>query len=707
MNLILQQFRSYVPNVNHTVLAAPLIVMVILAMMILPLPALVLDMLFTFNICLSVIVLMAVVYSERPLDLGVFPTVLLIATLMRLSLNVASTRVVLLHGHTGEDAAGKVIQSFGEFVIGGNYTVGFVVFAILVIINFVVVTKGAGRVSEVSARFTLDAMPGKQMAIDADLNSGVITQEEAKKRRLEISQESDFYGSMDGASKFVRGDAIAGMLILFINILGGLAIGTMQYDLSFVEAGKIYTLLTIGDGLVAQIPSLLLSTAAAIMVTRVSSSQDMSEQIVLQLLNNSKTLYVTTGLLALLGIIPGMPNLAFLSMALVTGGLAYWFQEREKRQESDTPKQDRETVIPERELGWEDVEHIDEIGLEVGYRLIPMVDKSQEGQLLGRIKGVRKKLTQELGFLLPSIHIRDNLDLEPDSYRIVIRDSRVARASVDPDKVLAINPGQVYGKLPGNMSVDPVFGLEAIWIDNNLRDQAQTYGYTVVDSSTVIATHISQILQQHSWELLGHEQVQVLLDRYAETSPKVLEDVIPKVISLGVLVKVMQNLLKENIPIRDIRTILESIIECSNRTQDPDILTAVVRTQLARIIIERIFGEDGEINVITLHTSLEHILQQSKQAMQEGGVIEPALAQRLLEWIKEAAERQEVAGQAAALLVPDNLRDMLAKMIRTQVPRLNILACSEIPQNREITVVANIGNEVESSNANDVKPNEL
>lgn len=707
MNLILQQFRSYVPNVNHTVLAAPLIVMVILAMMILPLPALVLDMLFTFNICLSVIVLMAVVYSERPLDLGVFPTVLLIATLMRLSLNVASTRVVLLHGHTGEDAAGKVIQSFGEFVIGGNYTVGFVVFAILVIINFVVVTKGAGRVSEVSARFTLDAMPGKQMAIDADLNSGVITQEEAKKRRLEISQESDFYGSMDGASKFVRGDAIAGMLILFINILGGLAIGTMQYDLSFVEAGKIYTLLTIGDGLVAQIPSLLLSTAAAIMVTRVSSSQDMSEQIVLQLLNNSKTLYVTTGLLALLGIIPGMPNLAFLSMALVTGGLAYWFQEREKRQESDTPKQDRETVIPERELGWEDVEHIDEIGLEVGYRLIPMVDKSQEGQLLGRIKGVRKKLTQELGFLLPSIHIRDNLDLEPDSYRIVIRDSRVARASVDPDKVLAINPGQVYGKLPGNMSVDPVFGLEAIWIDNNLRDQAQTYGYTVVDSSTVIATHISQILQQHSWELLGHEQVQVLLDRYAETSPKVLEDVIPKVISLGVLVKVMQNLLKENIPIRDIRTILESIIECSNRTQDPDILTAVVRTQLARIIIERIFGEDGEINVITLHTSLEHILQQSKQAMQEGGVIEPALAQRLLEWIKEAAERQEVAGQAAALLVPDNLRDMLAKMIRTQVPRLNVLAYSEIPQNREITVVANIGNEVESSNANDVKQNEL
>lgn len=707
MNLILQQFRSYVPNVNHTVLAAPLIVMIILAMMILPLPALVLDMLFTFNICLSVIVLMAVVYSERPLDLGVFPTVLLIATLMRLSLNVASTRVVLLHGHTGDDAAGKVIQSFGEFVIGGNYTVGFVVFAILVIINFVVVTKGAGRVSEVSARFTLDAMPGKQMAIDADLNSGVITQEEAKKRRLEISQESDFYGSMDGASKFVRGDAIAGMLILFINILGGLAIGTMQYDLSFVEAGKIYTLLTIGDGLVAQIPSLLLSTAAAIMVTRVSSSQDMSEQIVLQLLNNSKTLYVTTGLLALLGIIPGMPNMAFLSMALITGGLGYWFQEREKRQKTDAPKEQQETVIPERELGWEDVEHIDEIGLEVGYRLIPMVDKSQDGQLLGRIKGVRKKLTQELGFLLPSIHIRDNLDLEPDSYRIVIRDSRVARASVDPDKVLAINPGQVYGKLPGNMSVDPVFGLEAIWIDTSLRDQAQTYGYTVVDPSTVIATHISQILQQHAWELLGHEQVQVLLDRYAETSPKVLEDVIPKVISLGVLVKVMQNLLKENIPVRDIRTILESIIECSNRTQDPDLLTAVVRTQLSRVIIERIFGEDGEISVITLHTSLEHILQQSKQAMQEGGVIEPALAQRLLDWIKEAAERQEVAGQAAALLVPDNLRDMLAKMIRTQVPRLNVIAYSEIPQDREITVVANIGNEVDSSNTNDIKQNEL
>ena len=705
MNLILQQFKTYVPNVNHTVLAAPLIVMVILAMMILPLPALVLDMLFTFNICLSVIVLMAVVYSERPLDLAVFPTVLLIATLMRLSLNVASTRIVLLHGHTGEDAAGKVIQSFGEFVIGGNYTVGFVVFAILVIINFVVVTKGAGRVSEVSARFTLDAMPGKQMAIDADLNSGVITQEEAKKRRMEISQESDFYGSMDGASKFVRGDAIAGMLILFINILGGLAIGTMQYDLSFSEAGKIYTLLTIGDGLVAQIPSLLLSTAAAIMVTRVSSSQDMSEQIVLQLLNNSKTLYVTTGLLALLGVIPGMPNLAFLSMALITGGLAYWFQIREDRQETDEPEQQAVPQMQERELGWEDVEHIDEIGLEVGYRLIPMVDKSQDGQLLGRIKGVRKKLTQELGFLLPSIHIRDNLDLEPDSYRIVIRDSRIAKANVDPDKVLAINPGQVYGKLPGNMSVDPVFGLEAIWVDENLRDQAQSFGYTVVDPSTVIATHISQILQQHGWELLGHEQVQVLLDRYSETSPKVIEDVIPKVVPLGVLVKVMQNLLRENIPIRDIRTILETIIEHSSRTQDPDVLTALVRTQLARVIVERIFGEEGEINVISLNASLEHILQQSKQSMQEGGVIEPALAQRILEWVKEAAERQEVAGQTAALLVPDNLRDMMARMIRAQVPRLNVIAYSEIPQNREITVVATVGNDTDISNTNETMQN--
>ncbi len=678
-------------------LGAPLILMAILAMMVIPLPPFLLDIFFTFNIALSLVVLLAVIYSQRPLDLAVFPTVILIATLLRLSLNVASTRVVLLDGHTGPDAAGKVIESFGDFVVGGNYTVGFVVFTILVVINFVVVTKGAGRISEVTARFTLDAMPGKQMAIDADLNSGLINQEEAKLRRSEVAQEADFYGAMDGASKFVRGDAIAGILILFINILGGLGIGILQHDLAMADAARIYTLLTIGDGLVAQIPSLFLSTAAAIIVTRVSSASDMGQQIMFQLFQSPKTLYITAAILGLIGIIPGMPNVVFLLFAGITAGFAYWMAENrnsvEEEVESIEPEPALESAEEERELGWDDVESIDQIGLEVGYRLIPMVDRKQGGQLLSRVKGVRKKLTQELGFLLPAVHIRDNLDLEPNSYRIVIKDASIAKESVQVDSELAINPGQVFGELPGNAAKDPVFGLEAIWIEPAQREQAQTYGYTVVDPSTVVATHMSQILQEHAHELLGYKEVQSLIERYSEHSPKVIDDIIPNIIPISVVLKVMQNLLRENIPIRDIRTIIETIIEHSRNTQSTDALTAAVRIALGRLIVERISsGDGGELPVITLDMALEQLLQQTLQAMSEGtGAIEPGLAQRLISTLRDACEKQELAGQPSVLLVADNLRELLVRLVRFSIPRLHILAFSEVPENREIRIISSVG----------------
>lgn len=683
-------------DLNKMGLGAPILLMAMLAMMVVPLAPFILDIFFTFNIALSLIVLLAVVYSQRPLEFAVFPTVILIATLLRLSLNVASTRVVLLHGHSGPDAAGKVIESFGDFVVGGNYTVGFVVFAILVVINFVVITKGAGRISEVTARFTLDAMPGKQMAIDADLNAGLINQDEAKLRRSEVSQEADFYGAMDGASKFVRGDAIAGILILFINILGGLAIGVIQHEMPMGDAARIYTLLTIGDGLVAQIPSLLLSTAAAIIVTRVSSESNMGQQILFQLFQSPGTLYVTAGILGLIGIIPGMPNVAFLLLAFAAGGLGYWREQHkddvDEEPEILEPEEIAEPAAEERELGWRDVESIDQIGLEVGYRLIPMVDRKQGGQLLSRVKGVRKKMTQELGFLFPPVHIRDNLDLEPNSYRIVIKDATIAKASVQIDSELAINPGQVFGELPGNVATDPVFGLEAVWITPAQRDQAQTYGYTVVDPSTVIATHMSQVLQENAHELLGHKEVQSLIERYNENCPKVIDDIIPNIVPVSTILKVMQNLLRENIPIRDIRTIIETIIEHSRTMQTTEQLTACVRIALGRLIIERISGDDEEFPVITLDAALEQLLQQSLQAMSDGtGAIEPGLAQRLITSLREACEQQELAGQPSVLLVADNMRDLLVQLVRSSIPRLHILAFSEVPENKDIRIVNTIG----------------
>lgn len=683
-------------NLGRRGLAAPLIIIALMAMMVVPMPTLALDLFFTFNICLSIIVLLVCVYAGRPLDFVIFPTIILVATLFRLALNVASTRVVLLEGHTGTGAAGKVIESFGEFVIGGNYAVGLVVFAILVIINFVVVTKGAGRVSEVSARFTLDAMPGKQMAIDADLNSGIIDQDTAKHRREEIASEADFYGSMDGASKFVRGDAVAGILILVINLVGGFAIGMGQHGMEVSDAVRNYTLLTIGDGLVAQIPSLLLSSATAIIITRDSRQHDIGEQIKKQMFTNTKVLWVTAGIVGLMGAIPGMPNMAFLSIAALLAGTAKWLdmqQEQvlvEERSITEEKQRPREPAAP-KELSWDDVQPVDLVGLEVGYGLIPMVDKNQNGQLLGRIKGVRKKLSQELGFLVHSVHIRDNLDLSPNAYRITLNGVPVGESSVQPDREMAINPGQVYGQLQGTPTKDPAYGLDAVWIEPGQRDHAQTLGYTVVDASTVIATHINQVLYDNAHELLGHAEAQQLLDNLAKSSPKLVEDLVPNLLPLSVVVKVMQNLLSESVPVRDIRTIAEILAEHGAHTKDPTELTAQVRVGLGRSIVQRINGIDRDLPVITLEPSLEQLLMQSAQNGGQGMGVEPGLTERMFRSLEDVTQKQEMAGQPAVLVVAPTLRLWLAQLVRHSIPGLNVLSYSEIPDNKSIKVVAAVG----------------
>ena len=694
-------------GLNPQGLGAPLIVIMMLAMVVIPLPPMALDMLFTFNIAFGLVVLLVSVYALRPLDFTVFPTILLVATLLRLALNIASTRVVLLEGHTGTAAAGKVIEAFGDFVIGGNYAVGLVVFAILVIINFVVVTKGAGRVSEVSARFTLDAMPGKQMAIDADLNAGLCSQDEARQRRSEIAQEADFYGSMDGASKFVRGDAIAGILILFINIIGGLAIGVFQHDLELGVAVRNYTLLTIGDGLVAQIPSLVLSTATAIIVTRVSNSEAMSSQVFSQMFDNPRALVVAATIIALLGLIPGMPNVAFLTIAAIGAGLAYTLHRRQQRGELVEVEPEEVEPRPEqRDLSWDDVQTVDIIGLEVGYGLIPLVDVRQGGELMTRIKGVRKKLSQELGFLIQPVHIRDNLDLSPNSYRLSLLGVPMGEAEVMPNSDLAINPGTVYGELSGTPTKDPAFGLDAYWIEPSQRDHAQTLGYTVVDSATVIATHLSQLLQDNAHELIGHEEVQELLDVLKRSSPKLVDGLTPKPLELSVIVKVLQNLLQEQIAIRDLRTIAETLAEHGSKSQDAGVLSAQVRVSLGRQIVQNIFGMASELTVMTLHPTLEQILLQSVQG-QDGNVmaLEPGMAQMIHSSLKQASENQQARGEVAVLLVSQNLRTLLARMVRHAIPGLHVLSYDEIPDDKQLRVVANIGapesqSEVRTGNEN-------
>ena len=671
-------------------LGTPAIMLMMLAMIVLPLPATALDFLFTISIALSIMVLMASVYATRPLDFGVFPTVLLLATLMRLALNVASTRVVLLNGHTGTDSAGRVIEAFGEFVVGGSYAVGLVLFTILVVINFVVVTKGATRVSEVTARFTLDAMPGKQMAIDADLNAGLISSGEALERRERVTRESDFYGAMDGASKFVRGDAVAGILILFINILGGFAIGTLQHGLDASQAAQNYVLLTIGDGLVAQIPSMLLSTATAIIVTRISGEQDMSAEVSNQLTNNPKVLYVAAGIIGAMGVVPGMPNVVFISIAtlLAVGGYL-------RSQEGLTPElvdakpEPVESQPKSTELSWDDVSSLDQIGLEVGYRLIPLVDAAQGGDLLSRIKGVRKKLSQELGFLVDSVHIRDNLDLGPNKYRISIHGVSMGEGEVITDRELAINPGQVFGQVEGIATKDPTFGLDALWIDPSQRDAAQTAGYTVVDSSTVIATHLSQLLKNNAAKLIGQDDVQQLLERLKQTAPKLVENLVPNTMSLADVTRVVHSLLDEGVPIRDMRTIAETLSIHRGLENNPEELVAQVRVALGPSIFQSVIGGAQELPVMVLDPQLEQMMSSAVQNNQ--GVIEPNLLDTMVKGIGEAAGKMEAEGASPVLLVSGIIRGFLSKLLRGRMSNFYILAYEEIPGDKNIRVVTTVG----------------
>ncbi len=679
-------------------LGTPLIVLALLAMVVVPLAAPVLDALFTFNIAISLMVLLAVVYVQRPLDFTIFPIVLLVTTMLRLALNVASTRVILLNGQDGQDAAGKVIASFGEFVIGGNYAVGIVVFAILTIINFVVITKGAGRVSEVAARFTLDAMPGKQMAIDADLNAGLLTREEAKLRREEVREEADFYGAMDGANKFIRGDAIAGILILFINLIGGLAVGVLQHGMPFGDAAATYTLLSIGDGLVAQLPALLVSSAVALLVTRASRRQDMSQAMMGQVFGQYRALAIAAGIIGLVGLVPGMPNVAFLTLAAILAFLAWKLWKRDSAAAAsaqpaaaapgDIPGLRSSAPAATAELSWDELRPIDPLGLEVGYRLIPLVDKNQGGELMARIKGVRRKLTQDVGFLIPSVHIRDNLELPPTGYRLLVHGVPVASAEIHPDRELALDPGSALGQLDGIAGKDPAFGLDATWIQPHQRAHAESLGYTVVDPATVVATHLSHLIREHAPELLGHEEVQQLLATLAKSAPKLVEDLTPKALPISVVARVLQNLLTERIPVRQLRKIAEALVENAAQTQDPAALTAAVRNALGRFIVQEIAGMAPELPVFTLNPQLERVLQESTQG--NGAALEPGLAERLHQSLAECVGKQEARNEPAVVLVPGPVRAALARMVRHSVPALSVLAYSEVPEDKRLKLVGTI-----------------
>ncbi|NOG32341.1 flagellar biosynthesis protein FlhA [Halomonas sp. TBZ9] len=681
--------RDWMGDVRMKLLAGPILIIMILGMMILPLPPFALDLLFTFNIALAVMVLLVSMFTQKPLDFAAFPAVLLFTTLLRLSLNVASTRVVLMNGHEGGDAAGKVIEAFGTFLVGGNFAVGLVVFLILVVINFMVITKGAGRIAEVGARFMLDAMPGKQMAIDADLNAGLIGEEDAKQRRAEVAQEADFYGSMDGASKFVRGDAMAGLVIMVVNIIGGLLIGMMQHGMSFADAGETYTLLTIGDGLVAQIPALVISTAAGVTVSRVNTDQDVGQQMISQLFINPQVLILAAAVMGLLGMVPGMPNLVFLIFTTLLGALA-WYLIRQKNQllvrqdiaEAPAPVQEAP------EASWEDVQLVDTLGLEVGHRLIPLVDSRQKGELLGRIKSVRKKFAQEVGFLPPVVHIRDNLELAPNSYVLTMKGAEIGRAEAHPGKWLAIDPGQVSGELQGAPTKDPAFGLPAVWIDSNQREHAQVYGYTVVDASTVIATHLNHLLHRHSPEMLGRAEVQKLLDKLSGDQKSLVEEVVPKAISLTVLQRILQNLLDEDVSIRDLRTILDTLAEYAPQQQDANELSALVRIALGRAITQHWFAGQDVLNVMGLDAQLEQVLLQ---AMNGNGALEPGLADTLMSQAEQALERQEAAGEPLVLVVQHSLRAVLARFLRRRMRHLVVMSQAEIPDDRTLRVVTLVG----------------
>lgn len=671
------------------VLAGPILILMILSMMVLPLPAFILDLLFTFNIALSIMVLLVAMFTQRTLEFAAFPTILLFSTLLRLALNVASTRIILMDGHTGAAAAGQVVEAFGHFLVGGNFAIGIVVFIILVIINFMVITKGAGRIAEVGARFVLDGMPGKQMAIDADLNAGLIGEDEAKQRRSDVTQEADFYGSMDGASKFVRGDAIAGIMIMIINIIGGLLVGVVQHNMPLGHAAETYTLLTIGDGLVAQIPALVISTAAGVIVTRVSTEQDVGEQMVTQLFNNPRVMLLSAGVLGMLGLVPGMPNLVFLLFTAALLGLAWYMRGKEMAPKA-TPQavakpQESSAAV---EASWTDVQLEDALGMEVGYRLIPMVDFQQDGELLGRIRSIRKKFAQEVGFLPPVVHIRDNMDLPPARYRILMKGVEIGSGDAWPGRWMAINPGTAAGSLPGEATVDPAFGLAAVWIESALKEQAQIQGYTVVEASTVVATHLNHLIGQYSSELFGRQEAQQLLDRVAQEMPKLTEDLVPGVVTLTTLHKVLQNLLAERVSIRDMRTIIETLAEHAPVQHDPNELTSVVRVALGRAITQQWFPGSDEVQVIGLDTSLERLLLQ---ALQGGGGLEPGLADRLLDQAQQALQRQETLGAPPVLLVNHPLRALLARFLRRNLPELMVLSNLELTDNRQIRMTSTIG----------------
>ncbi|WP_447045195.1 flagellar biosynthesis protein FlhA [Vreelandella sp. H-I2] len=683
--------RGWVGDVRMKLLVGPLLILMILGMMIVPLPPFALDLLFTFNIALAIMVLMVSMFTQKPLDFAAFPAVLLFTTLLRLSLNVASTRVVLMEGHQGGASAGKVIEAFGAFLVGGNFAVGLVVFLILVIINFMVITKGAGRIAEVGARFTLDAMPGKQMAIDADLNAGLIGEEDAKKRRAEVAQEADFFGSMDGASKFVRGDAIAGLVIMVVNIIGGLMIGMLQHDMGFAAAGQTYMLLAIGDGLVAQIPALVISTAAGVTVSRVSTdtNEDIGQQMLSQLFVNPQVLILAAVVMGLLGMVPGMPNLVFLLFTALLAGLA-WFIIRQKDQALVKEEIDAAPVPLQEtpEASWEDVQLVDTLGLEVGHRLIPLVDSRQKGELLGRIKSVRKKFAQEVGFLPPVVHIRDNLELPPNTYVLSMKGAEIGRAEAQPGKWLAINPGQVSGELQGTQTQDPAFGLPAVWIDANQREHAQVYGYTVVDASTVIATHLNHLLHRHSPEMLGRQEVQRLLDKLGDDQKTLVEEVIPKAISLTVLQRILQNLLDEDVSIRDMRTILDTLAEFAAQQKDPNELTALVRVALGRAIVQQWFAGQETLNVMGLDAQLEQVLVQ---AMNGNGAMEPGLAETLMTQAQQALERHESSGEPPVLVVQHSLRAVLSRFLRRRLRHMSVLSQAEIPDDRTLRVTTVVG----------------
>jgi flagellar biosynthesis protein FlhA len=687
--ITLSTVRQNLSKFDYTGLGLPALVLLIMAMLVVPLPPLLLDILFTFNIACSLLVIMIAIGTRKPLEFSSFPSVLLFATMLRLGLNVASTRVILVSGHEGHEAAGKVVAAFGEFVIGGNYIVGFIIFAILMIINFIVVTKGAGRVSEVNARFTLDAMPGKQMSIDADLSAGVIDQETAKKRREELGQESDFFGSMDGASKFVSGDAVAGLLILVINLIGGLAIGVGQHGLSLSEAGRIYTLLTIGDGLVAQIPSLFLSLATAIIVTRVTTSESMTEQATSQL-SNPTALYMSAAILAILGLVPGMPHIVFITLALCSAGLAWRITQKQAEPASSPAELAAKAAAEEpKELNWDDVDQVDLIGLEIGYGLIPLVNPETGGQLMNRVKGVRKKLSAELGFLVQPVRIRDALTIDPDAYHIVLKGVVRGKGQIKVGREMAINPGQVYGTLEGELTKEPAFGLDAVWIDPSQRDYARTLGYTVVDASTAIATHLNKVLRDNSADLLSHDEVQQLLDKLSSKSPKLVEDLVPGKLSLGVVTRTLQNLLNESVSIRDMRSIAETLSEVAARTQDPEQLTSLVRPKLGRMIVQGLVDESNSLSVMTLDPNLEQLLHNILQQSAPGQnlAIEPGLAERLFGALREGAHVVEEMGHPAVLVVSPAIRPWLSKAVRYRVNELTLLSYSEIPDDQSVKVV--------------------